>query len=122
MWDVVQHLQIRKLNQRQSFTDTNVELHATRARRRADDVEDTADRLVLVIEAMWEILSERLGVTEEELVARIQHLDGLDGEVDGRRGVRERRTCPACQAIVPARSVRCQFCGADTPDMDPFAP
>lgn len=121
MWDVVQHLQIRNLNQRQALTDSKVEMEATRIRRSNEDVQDTLDRLVLVAEAMWQILSQRLGVTEEELLAWVNHLDGLDGEVDGRRGVRGRRSCPACGAAVPARAPRCQFCGADTPDLDPFA-
>ena len=44
----------------------------------------TIDTLALSCAAMWELLSEKLGVTEQELLAKIEEIDLRDGKLDGK--------------------------------------
>lgn len=89
-------------------------------RSRAWQVEDRIERLVLLVDAMWELLGERAGVTEAELVAKIAEIDGRDGSVDRRRTVAP-HACPGCGAAIPNGRSTCQFCGgADPGGASPF--
>ncbi len=76
-------------------------------------LEDRIERLRLVNEAMWELLKETTGLTEEHLHHKVNLLDQMDGSVDGRR--RERATECGCGAMVNARSEICVFCGTAAP-------
>ena len=125
LWDVAQQFQIRNLAQRQMANDSNVEIRASQSRLRDDDLEDRLDRLVLLTEAMWELLSQRFGLTVDDLVAHVREVDGRDGRYDGRRAPRvapERHRCSSCDAVVPAGAAACQFCGTPAPPSgDPFS-
>lgn len=46
------------------------------------------DRLRLVCQALWELCSERLGVTEEELEEKVLEIDLRGGKADGKLSVR----------------------------------
>ena len=87
------------------------EVLAPSRRRDLDRVEDRREQLALVTTALAELAIERLGITEEELAARIAAVDGRDGSVDGRR-VERPRPCTSCSAMVAVGAGTCQFCGA----------
>lgn len=55
-----------------------------RVRREVDNVEDKLDKTLLVCQALWTLLREKLGVTEDELLERVTQLDLADGELDGK--------------------------------------
>lgn len=124
-WDVSQQFQISNLHARQMAGDANIEMRADQARRRDEELEERVDRLVLLTEAMWELLSQRFGLTIADLQAHVREIDGRDGRYDGRRGPTapvERHRCVSCDAAVPAGAANCQFCGAGAPlSGDPFA-
>lgn len=82
------------------------------------DLHDRVDRLVLVVEAMWELLEET-GVSEERLVEKIRALDASDGVEDG-KVTRKPVTCASCGSSSPAGRATCQVCGEPLPDVDPF--
>ncbi len=92
------------------------------ARQRAHDAHydlaDRLDRLNLICLAMWELLHETAGLTDDDLRAKIDEIDHRDGRRDGYQptGCRSLR----CGAAVAAGSPRCQFCGAEAPDRSPF--
>jgi len=68
------------------------------------------DRLLLACEGMWSLLREKLGVTEEELLDRINAADLSDGKLDGK--VRKAPvSCPACQRNLSPRFPTCMYCG-----------
>ena len=92
---------------------------ADAAKQAADRVDMRLERALLTMEAMWSLLSERLGVTDDELQERIVEIDLTDGVLDGkvRRPAAE---CPACNRRVPRRFHRCMYCGEDILK-DPFA-
>lgn len=91
---------------------------ADRAANQARRVEDQLDRAMLTMQAMWTLLSEKLGATEEELRERVVELDLSDGILDGKVR-RPPYECPACERPTPRRFARCLYCGDDI-EMDPF--
>jgi len=83
---------------------------AARAQAKAETLEQRLDRALLTLEAMWTLLRERSGVTDEELVQRIVELDESDGFLDGKVR-RPPRSCPHCGRTTPLRFARCLYCG-----------
>lgn len=83
---------------------------AERIAQNIEEMEERIDKLALVNYALWSLLEERLGVTEDELVARVQDLDLKDGKLDGRvqGGV---INCPDCQRPLSQRHRKCLYCG-----------
>jgi hypothetical protein len=125
LWDVVQQVQIQNLKARQRSGESSTDWVADKSRARDLELDTKIARLLLVTEAMWELLSERSGVTVAELAERVRAIDARDGRLDGRHGVAEdapQVRCPSCQAVVPIGKATCQFCGAAVPGIqaDPF--
>ncbi|MGH7163193.1 MAG: hypothetical protein ACREID_06900, partial [Planctomycetota bacterium] len=61
---------------------------------------------------LWTLLKERLGLTDEQLAARMNELDLSDGALDGkvrRTGV----SCPNCKRTISRRLPRCMYCGKE---------
>jgi hypothetical protein len=125
IWDLVQQVQIENLKARQVSAESEAERGADRGRALGAELNDRIERLVLVTEAMWELMSERLGISAADLAARVREIDARDGHIDGKRGEASEAPmiqCPSCQAVVPRGKTTCQFCGADVPaaKADPF--
>ena len=73
-------------------------------------VDERLDRLALLCEAMWELLTEHTELTDDDLAAMVLDLDESDGRQNFRRQ-RVAQPCPSCDAMIPPARVRCQFCG-----------
>ena len=69
--------------------------------------EERMERLVLVVEAMWEIL-KREGYTDEDLDAQISAV--VERREAGRAALKG-QTCPSCQARIAGGQDHCQICG-----------
>ncbi len=84
---------------------------ALAARRDTRYLEVRLDRLTLVSAAMWSLLQDKLGLTEEDLVARMVEIDISDGTADGKitPGVRK---CRKCSRTLAAKHRKCLYCGA----------
>ena len=107
--------------------------HICRAEAKADDavadnlevrtdlrhLVDAIDRVLLVNRAMWELLSERTKLTEQDLVAKVTEVDLRDGKEDGRLRT-DVRKCVQCARTLQKRHVRCLYCGATDTAPDPF--
>ena len=85
---------------------------AGRSLSAVNHLEARLERLALLTEALWTLLRERVGMTDEELLERIRDVDLSDGVLDGkvRRGTSE---CPGCQRVLSKRHDRCIYCGAE---------
>ena len=83
---------------------------AADATSKANEVEAKCDKALLVCEAMWTLLRDKLGVTEQELVDRVNDIDLSDGRLDGkvRRPAVE---CANCHRKIARRFQRCLYCG-----------
>lgn len=69
------------------------------------------DRLSLATQAMWELLRDRAGITEEELKTKILEVDLRDGMTDGRMST-QITDCPKCGAKTNSKRATCVMCGA----------
>ena len=78
------------------------------------------DRLLLTTAALWEILKEKNGLEDKELLQKIVEIDLRDGSLDGRVPATPPEPCPHCQRPVNKHSVKCMFCGEPLM-MNPFA-
>ncbi|MEZ5990690.1 MAG: hypothetical protein R3F30_16560 [Planctomycetota bacterium] len=76
------------------------------------------DRLRLGCQAMFELMAERVGVTPDEFLAKVQEIDLRDGKRDG-RSKPPARTCAACGKVMNRRHRQCLYCGA-VQDRPPF--
>ena len=83
-----------------------------------DELHDRLDRLVMVTEAMWNLMSSHAVLWDEDLMAQISNLDRVDGVMDGRRQPLAKEC--NCGAKVNPRAPRCAFCGADAPNRSVF--
>ena len=91
---------------------------ATATARSADgqvkELQGRVDKLLLLTAAMWSLLSEKAGVTENELLARAEQLDAADGIVDGKITT-QIVACPKCGRTIAKRRSNCIFCGEPRP-------
>lgn len=84
---------------------------AAQATASARHLEARLERLSLVCMAMWSLLQDKLGVTEEELIQRVKLLDTIDGVEDG-KATRTVGRCANCHRPMNARHQKCLYCGA----------
>ncbi len=92
---------------------------ANRSHNRIRELESRCDKALLVCEAIWTLLRDKLGVTEEELVKRVMDLDLSDGRLDGK--VRKTAVkCAKCKRPVARRFAKCPYCGCQSAH-DPFS-
>lgn len=110
LYDVYQHHQIRKNRQNQQALASQVQHQRQSDRDRDEDLRERVDRLVMLTEAMWELLRDTAGMTEDHLLHKLAEIDGLDGVSDGRRR-RPPIDCE-CGAKVAVSAKVCVFCGA----------
>ncbi|MEO1235340.1 MAG: hypothetical protein AAFX76_00985 [Planctomycetota bacterium] len=90
----------------------------TESRRTARDVqflEDRFERLSLVCMAMWSLIQDKTDLTEADLLERVQTIDLMDGQADGKAGKAGVVKCGACDRPMSERHLRCIYCGADKP-------
>jgi hypothetical protein len=78
---------------------------------RVTALEARADRVGLVCQAMWELLRERTDLTDADIYAKIQEIDGRDGQADGR--IRHAvENCTNCGRPRSRKHANCMYCGA----------
>jgi hypothetical protein len=108
--DLIDYFQQRQLTNLQSDV-SDASANARRGERETAELRETVDRLVLACEAMWALLGERAGLSQEDLLAKVREIDLLDGTLDGRLR-RQSKNCPSCRRANSARRLRCLYCAA----------
>ena len=95
----------------QQSTQHQAELElATNNAKSVRELEFQVARLLLVNQAMWELLRDRLGITDADLERKMQEVDMRDGVQDGRITFGPVR-CPACKRVSNSRYSKCLYCG-----------
>lgn len=92
---------------------------ARRASTKVDELEAKCDRALLVCEALWTLLRDKLGVSEDDLVNRVNEIDLSDGQLDGRVKKENAVSCPQCGRTIARRFRKCIYCGQPVVH-DPF--
>lgn len=109
LWDLIQQYQIGQLGQKIDRANDDIAVGSANVKA-ATRLNDKVDRLILLCQAMFELMQQTTGVTEEQLnakVAEIHHREGLGGSLMTPKGT----PCPKCGAIMSPQFGGCQFCG-----------
>ncbi len=92
---------------------------ASQAQRRVAEMDGRLERLTLLCTAMWELLSERFEITDEDLAEKVYEVDMRDGRLDGKVG-KEIKKCGNCGRTMNPRHASCLYCGAQKLSVSPF--
>lgn len=115
MWDIFQEIRLNDQSARQSDTDSSL-------RRTSLNLEDLARqvrKMALVNQALYELLKERTGISDEDLRRRVREIDLRDGRSDGKLEASPLR-CPKCRGAVTAGALSCPTCGATVAPKYPY--
>lgn len=92
---------------------------ATEVRSQNDFIIADVEKLFMITQALWTILKDEHGYTEDVLLRKIKAIDLSDGKLDDKVAKAEQPACPKCgRKLMGKRSV-CLYCGA-TVIRDPF--
>ena len=70
------------------------------------------ERLYLVVQAMWELLKDKAGLTDADLDAKVQEIDMRDGRLDGQDSTQtDPLTCRQCGRTILSGQAQCSWCG-----------
>ena len=108
-WNLFQQLQLRSTEKYAS----DAKLQSKTNQNDIALLEEKLDALSLACHAMFKILQDKHGLTEEQLEAKIQELDLQDGVLDGKISI-DVKTCPDCGHKLNKRHKNCFYCGAET--------
>ena len=87
----------------------------------APSAEELCNRLVLLTRAMWELMSSRLNISEQELLDKVTEIDLRDGKLDGKMEAKT-ACCGACGRHLSQRHATCIYCGAPIAASSAFDP
>jgi hypothetical protein len=88
---------------------------------KAQNLQADVERLFMISQALWDILKEHHGYTDEDLLARVQAIDLQDGKLDGKAPKPPPAVCPSCNRLALRRQSvpQCLYCGASI-TLSPF--
>lgn len=98
-----EYFQNQKINKTRSRLDDSRHSH--------EDLRGEVERLHLVVEAMWELLKTNTGLSDDQLIVKMNEVDLEDGRLDGkasREGVTEYK---GCGKILQKGTATCMYCG-----------
>lgn len=86
----------------------------------SDKTRKNTERLYLVVQAMWELLKDKAGLTDADLDAKVQEIDMRDGRLDGQDSTQtDPLTCRQCGRTILSGQVQCSWCGTQA-EGEPF--
>ena len=109
IWDLYQSSRINQLDTKLDRV-LDAEAREEAAHHVAVDLDDKVNRLALICRAMFELLQQSSGLSEEQLTKKILEIDLRDGQADGCMTPRG-KVCPTCGATMSPKFGRCLFCG-----------
>jgi len=117
LWDLHQQ---RRINDVQDSAEDAGRL-AKDVRQELRDLRRSLERTAMANMAMWELVRERLHLSDEELLNRMQEIDLRDGVRDGRiTPVGASPVCGGCNRKLATRHERCIYCGQPNALYSPF--
>lgn len=83
---------------------------ANEARSALADLDHQVARLSLLNQALWELVRDRLGLTDTDLERMANEVDLRDGRPDGEISTMAVR-CPTCGRVNNSKHAKCLYCG-----------
>ena len=74
-------------------------------------LESNLAKSLLINQALWELLRDKAGLTEDELNDKLYEIDMRDGQLDGKNQRSQPIKCPNCSRTVSPRHAACIYCG-----------
>lgn len=73
-------------------------------------LENRVENLILLNQAMWSLLQEKNGLSEKDLLEKVEELDLADGKADGRLNLSGDKKPWKCEKCQKENSPRFRFC------------
>lgn len=108
-WELHQQSKIREAREQAARAESKAHA-AAQAVERLHAAERQIDRALLIQTALLELVRERLGLSEEQVLAKIEEVDLRDGKRDGRM-LSPPKPCPQCARRNHAMRIACLYCG-----------
>lgn len=105
---------------RGSSGDGGASARADRAAEETRAMRSDMERALMICEALWTMLKEQHGYTDEDLFRRVMEIDLRDGRADGRVAPSAPASCPHCGHVVSKHRAVCLYCGKAMM-VDPFS-
>ncbi|GAB5561338.1 MAG: hypothetical protein SynsKO_29850 [Synoicihabitans sp.] len=105
LWDLAQEGRIHGAEKRAQRAEHKV----IDLKSGANDVQRRLNVMTLANQALFEILRDRLGISEDEVIHRMAEIDGRDGKKDGKMAPRV-VACRRCRRKVSTARQRCMYC------------
>jgi len=74
-------------------------------------LQDNLAKSLMINEALWELIRNRLNLSENDLNEKLYQIDMRDGQLDGRNQRNTTVECPDCHRKVSTRHTACIYCG-----------
>lgn len=110
LWDVFQHRQIQKADEKADVARLDAKQTKDRLHFETQRIEAKIDGLALICEALWETLRENTNLTDLDIQRKIEEIDLRDGRRDGRISGSP-TVCKGCNRPAHTRQVTCMYCG-----------
>ncbi len=91
--------------------DTATAHLAAEADLKVDRLEREVNHLALICEGLWNLLKEKHGYSDADLVSKVTAVDLKDGRLDHRKAPTGPRQCPKCHRVVLRYQASCLYCG-----------
>ncbi|MGB9602808.1 MAG: hypothetical protein ACPMAG_08455 [Limisphaerales bacterium] len=114
-FDLYQNYNIKKAEAEAESAKQAVE----RVRNEIYAINNRLDTLVLATQALFEIVKEQTGITEDQLVKKMEEIDLRDGVADGRI-TSQIVNCRKCGRKNNSKRLNCLYCGEELPHGDLF--
>ena len=89
------------------------------AQYRVIELEQKTEMLLMLNEALWEIIKKSHKLNDEYLIELIREIDLKDGKLDGKVAKSGPRVCAQCGKTIQKKRLTCMYCG-ETYDRKPF--
>jgi ribosomal protein S27AE len=89
----------------------NASATAAATRTKTDLMQADVEKLLMITEALWSILKEHHGYTDDHLGQMMQDIDLRDGKLDGKVAKQQNQACPECGRILIGKHPVCLYCG-----------
>jgi len=77
------------------------------------------NKLMLVTQALWEIIAETNHLDEKLLIKKVNEVDLRDGKLDGKLK-RVVKKCASCGRTLHRQHSKCLYCGSENLQAGPF--